>query len=67
MERHHAIVGTDLRPVSRIDIQADHRPRAAAPKATAVDGRIENEMRLAARIERKKLLDQFGIFFAVPD
>src|SRR5271157_4006868 len=65
-EWNSGIVCADVRAVTRLDVQPDYRSGAVPPEATTVDCRIEDQSRVPVRIKSEKLLDQFGIFFAVP-
>lgn len=50
----------------RVDIDPDYVSTAVLPKATAIDGCIENHPRLAVWVEVQKLFDQLCICLPIP-
>jgi len=65
-ERHSRIVTDDWGAMSLVYVHSNNRALASSPKATAVDGSIENQLGAMLRIELQETFKEFGIL-SLPD
>ena len=66
-KRHHPVVTANRRAILRIDVEADDLAPAVPPKAPAIYRGVENVARRLAGIKQEKPLEQFRVFFAIPN
>jgi len=61
------VVTANRRAILRIDVEADDLAPTVPPKAPAIYRGVENVARRLAGIKQEKPLEQFRVFFAIPN